>query len=269
MFLNEKKIKKSLKTDIIGKELFFLETVDSTNRYARKLIKNGFGEGVVIIADKQTKGRGRFGRKWYSPSGMGVWMSIILSPINSEDLIVVTNYICALSIVEAIYDLILLKGEIKWPNDILISKKKVGGILSEFVKIEREKGLIIAGLGININQDYEDFPIDLQEIATSLNIECGCKLSREEVIVSVLRFLEKNYLSAKSKGVDFIFKKWISWCTTIGKKIRVITSEKYFEGIAETIKPEGKLIIRNNEGKMKEITPSDIIQVIEYKNFNK
>ncbi len=266
MFLNEKNIKESLVTKIIGKEIFFLETVDSTNTYARKLVKRGFGEGIVIIADNQTEGRGRFGKKWHSPSGTGAWMSVILNPVGNKNSLININYICALSVVEAIYNLIYVKGEIKWPNDILINKKKVGGILSEPVKFEDKKEFIIAGIGININQSYEDFPSDLREIATSLKIISGIELEREKIIINILQFLEKYYLLSFENRTDFIFNEWLKWCTTIGKKIRIATSEKYFEGVAESIKPDGKLLLRNSLNEIKEVTPSDIIQVMEYIN---
>jgi len=266
MFLNEKNIKESLVTKIIGKEIFFLETVDSTNTYARKLVKRGFGEGIVIIADHQTEGRGRFGKKWHSPPGTGAWMSVILNPVGNKNSLININYICALSVVEAIYNLIYVKGEIKWPNDILINKKKVGGILSELVKFEDKKEFIIAGIGININQSYEDFPSDLREIAISLKIISGIELEREKIIINILQLLEKYYLLSFENRTDFIFKEWLKWCTTIGKKIRIATSEKYFEGVAESIKPDGKLLLRNSLNEIKEVTPSDIIQVMEYIN---
>ncbi len=266
MIFNEEEIRNSLKGCLIGKDIFFLKTVDSTNTYARKLIRNGSGEGSVVIADRQTKGKGRFGRKWYSPARTGAWMSIVLKPVGDIDSINLLDYICVLSIAEAVYELVSTKVEIKWPNDILADKKKICGVLSEVVKLDADKKFIIAGIGLNINQNHDDFPKELSEVASSIRIIYGKELEREKVIVKILQFLEKNYKLAAEGNVDYIFDKWLKWCTTIGKRIRVVTSEKYFEGTAVGINPDGKLKLKNELNEVKEVTPVDIIQIIEYIN---
>ncbi|MFC1562793.1 biotin--[acetyl-CoA-carboxylase] ligase [candidate division KSB1 bacterium] len=264
MIFNEKDIKDSFKNSLLSKNIFFLEGVDSTNNFARYLIQNGKGEGNVVISDYQTKGRGRLGRKWHSPPGMGVWMTVILRLTYDNVSIHFFNYLCILSVVEAIHDLISVKSEIKWPNDILVGKKKVCGVLSEVVKSNNNKEFVTAGIGLNVNQNYNDFPPELSEIATSLRIVYGSELVREKVIIKILQFLEKNYKLYIEGNIDYIFNEWLKWCTTIGKKIRVVTAEKYFEGIAVDIKPDGKLILKNELNEIKEVTPVDIIQIIEY-----
>lgn len=263
MILNEDYIHEDLKTSIIGKNLILLDSVNSTNNYARALIQQGFSEGVVI-ADSQTKGRGRFGKNWYSPPEMGVWMSVILPSMKNDNSFVNMSYISTLSVVEALNDTAKLKTEIKWPNDVLIKQRKIAGILSEVVKLNNEKSFVVSGIGVNINYEYEKFPPELREIATSLSIVTGSKFPREMIIASILNILEKNYSAALEHGTDYIFTEWMKRCTTIGRRIRVVQSEKYFEGTAESIKPDGRLLIRNSRNDIIEITPSDIIKVIEY-----
>ncbi len=264
MVFNEEMIRDSLRERLIGGDIFFLETVDSTNTYTQELIRKGAGGGSVIIADHQSKGKGRFGRSWFSPAGTGLWMSVILKGIGNETSANTVNYVCILSVVEAINDLISIKSEIKWPNDILLNKKKICGVLSEMVSSENEKNLVIAGIGLNINQTLDDFPAELREIATSLRIISGSEYVREEVIIKILKSLEKNYRLAIDEGTDFIFKKWLKQCTTVGKKVRVVTSERHFDGIAEAVKPDGRLVLRDEKNEIKEVTPIDIIQIIEY-----
>ena len=264
MILNEDYIRKGLKTSVIGKNLILLDSVDSTNVYARTLIQQGFGEGAAVIADSQTRGRGRFGKNWYSPPEMGVWMSVILPSMKNDDSFVNMSYISTLSVVEALNDAAKLKTEIKWPNDVLIKQKKIAGILSEIVKLNDKKSFIVSGIGVNINYEYEKFPPELREVATSLSIVTGSKFPRERIVASILNILEKNYSAAIENGTDYIFTEWMKRCTTIGRRIRVVQSEKYFEGTAESIKPDGRLIIRDSRNNIIEITPSDIIKVIEY-----
>ena len=131
-------------------------------------------------------------------------------------------------------------------------------------KLPNKKSFVVSGIGININYRYEDFPPELRDIATSLSIVTGIKYSREKIIAGILNILEKNYFTAVESGSDYIFTEWMKCCTTIGRRIRVVQSEKYYEGTVESIKQDGRLLIKNSQNDIIEITPSDIIKVIEY-----
>ncbi|MDR7075305.1 BirA family biotin operon repressor/biotin-[acetyl-CoA-carboxylase] ligase [Neobacillus niacini] len=247
-----------LTTKFIGKNLHYEETVDSTQKIAHRLAYDDAPEGTVIIAEEQVSGRGRMARRWHSPKYTGIWMSIILRPNISLPKAPQLTLLTAVAIVQAIEELTGLLPEIKWPNDILIKGKKVTGILTELEAESDRINSIIIGIGINVNQTKEDFPSDLEQIATSLLLEKGETVSRADLIKGIFTNLEKLYLLYLEEGFLPIKLLWESYAISIGKKITARTLTQSIIGKALGITDDGVLMIEDDHGKIHHVYSADI-----------
>jgi BirA family transcriptional regulator, biotin operon repressor / biotin---[acetyl-CoA-carboxylase] ligase len=251
-------IRLGLKTKFLGQSIHYENTVDSTQRVAHRLAYDQSLEGTVVVAEEQTLGRGRMERKWYSPKYTGIWMSIILRPKIPLPKAPQLTLIAAVAVVQAIEELTELTPQIKWPNDILINGKKMTGILTELQAEADQINSVIIGMGINVNQKLEDFPIELREIATSLAIEQGVYFSRSAIIRSVLTHLEKLYILYLEKGFFPIKILWESYAISIGKTIKARTLSNVIEGKALGITDDGILKIEDHSGEIHYIYSADI-----------
>jgi BirA family transcriptional regulator, biotin operon repressor / biotin---[acetyl-CoA-carboxylase] ligase len=251
-------IRLGLKTMFLGQSIYYEDTVDSTQRVAHRLAYDQSMEGTVVVAEEQTLGRGRMERKWYSPKYTGIWMSIILRPKIPLPKAPQLTLIAAVAVVQAIEELTELTPQIKWPNDILINGKKMTGILTELQAEADQINSVIIGIGINVNQKLEDFPIELREVATSLAIEQDVLFSRSEIIRSVLTHLEKLYLLYLEKGFFPIKILWESYAISIGKTIKARTLSNVIEGKALGITDDGVLKIEDQSGEIHYIYSADI-----------
>jgi BirA family transcriptional regulator, biotin operon repressor / biotin---[acetyl-CoA-carboxylase] ligase len=247
-----------LKTKFIGKNVHHEESVDSTQKIAHRLAFEGAPEGTVIIAEEQLSGRGRMDRKWHSPKYTGIWMSIILRPNIPLPKAPQLTLLTAVAIVQGIHDITGVLPEIKWPNDILISGKKVTGILTELEAEADRINSVIIGIGMNVNQTKEDFPVELREIATSLLLENGEKVSRAELIKSIFINLEKLYLLYLEEGFLPIKLLWESYAISIGRMITARTLTHSIVGKAQGITDDGVLIIEDEQGKTHHVYSADI-----------
>jgi len=180
---------------IIGKKIIHYKEIDSTNDQARRLVKEGLGEGAVIIADTQTKGRGKPGSAWFSPAGVGVYLSAVVKPYKNPDDLAPITLLGAGAAVSAIMRTTGLEAEIKPPNDVLLKGKKLCGILVERVASAH----LIIGLGLNLNTSAQSFPEDLKDHATSLLIESGKSYNLREFANILIAELDKEYLAYLTK----------------------------------------------------------------------
>ncbi|MFS0776327.1 biotin--[acetyl-CoA-carboxylase] ligase [Neobacillus sp. 3P2-tot-E-2] len=247
-----------LKTNFIGKNVHYEESVESTQKIAHRLAYENAPEGTIIIAEEQASGRGRMDRKWHSPKYTGIWMSIILRPNIPLPKAPQLTLLAAVAIVQAIEDLTDLLPEIKWPNDILIRGKKVTGILTELEAEADRINSIIIGIGMNVNQTKEDFPSELQEIATSLFLEKGEKVSRSDLIKGIFMNLEKLYLLYLEEGFLPIKLLWEGYAISIGRKITARTLSNSIIGTAQGITDDGVLIMVDEQGKTHHVYSADI-----------
>jgi BirA family transcriptional regulator, biotin operon repressor / biotin---[acetyl-CoA-carboxylase] ligase len=247
-----------LTTKFIGKNVHYEESVESTQKIAHLLAYEDAPEGTVIIAEEQLSGRGRMDRKWHSPKYTGIWMSIILRPNIPLTKAPQLTLLAAVAIVQAIEDLTGLLPEIKWPNDILIKGKKVTGILTELEAEADRINSIIIGIGMNVNQTKDDFPSELQQIATSLSLEKGEKVARADLIKGIFMNLEKLYLLYLKEGFLPIKLLWESYAISIGKNITARTLTHSIIGKAQGITDDGVLIIEDEQGKTHHVYSADI-----------
>jgi len=241
-----------LETRFVGRHVHYYPSLASTMEVARKAAGEGAVEGTVVIADRQTSGRGRLGRVWLSPKG-SIAMSIILKPLvsNLPQLVMIAS----LAVVRAIGKVAGLEAQIKWPNDVMIRGKKVCGILIESeVKGDRVNAAII-GIGINVNLNPSAFP-EISTLATSLSHELGKEVSRDELTGTLLYELEQLYLEAQAGAP--IYREWQAHMETLGRWIQVRAGESVEEGKAETLTEHGNLILRRADGSSAEIVAGDV-----------
>jgi BirA family transcriptional regulator, biotin operon repressor / biotin---[acetyl-CoA-carboxylase] ligase len=251
-------IRLGLTTKFLGQTIHFQESVDSTQKIAKTLSYENAPEGTVVIAEEQLSGRGRIGRNWHSPKYTGVWMSLIIRPNIPLPKAPQLTLITAVAVAQAIEETTGLSPQIKWPNDILINGKKVTGILTELQAESDQIFALIIGIGMNVNQKKEDFPEEIQEIATSLAIEEGKKVSRANVIRSIFTNLEKLYLLYMENGFTPIKLLWESYAISIGKMIVARTLTENIHGRALGITDDGVLMIEDLSGTVHHVYSADI-----------
>ncbi|MGL6130516.1 MAG: biotin--[acetyl-CoA-carboxylase] ligase [Fusobacteriaceae bacterium] len=255
-FLSEEKINLFLEEKGKIEKIHIFKEIDSTNNEAKKMAINGATHGTVVLAEKQTKGRGRRGNKeFYSPANSGIYMSVILRPnLSMEDITLITTA-TSVAICRAIENLLKLNPKIKWINDIYLNDKKVCGILTEGVT-DFETGTIetvILGVGINFNTD--DFPEEIKEKAGSLTNQKIPKVSRNRLIAEILKEIFKIMETIQDRKylAEYREKSWI-----IGDMIEVITSEERYRAKAIDIMDDGALQIEREDGRVENLISGEI-----------
>jgi BirA family biotin operon repressor/biotin-[acetyl-CoA-carboxylase] ligase len=234
-----------LKSVYMGRRIFAYKTIGSTNDTAKRLAESDSPEGSLVIAERQTRGRGRLGRSWHSPQNTGLYFSLILRPQVSVEKLPALSLVAALSVCRTIEKITDLKPQIKWPNDCLIGGKKIAGIL---VDISAELGRVahaIPGIGLNINTAKKDFPSGLNKTATSLAIENGKKIRRVDCLRVFLQEFEKSYRNFCRYGFEFVAPELIKRSSVIGRKIEYRISGKKESGIALGYDENGGLRVKN------------------------
>jgi BirA family biotin operon repressor/biotin-[acetyl-CoA-carboxylase] ligase len=254
-------IKNGLSTVYIGQKIFYFPELESTNIIAKVKASprvEGINEGTIIIAERQSAGKGRLGRRWFSPLG-GIWLSIILYPQLSPSYIPRITLMTAVAIVKAMERCAQIKAQIKWPNDILINEKKVCGILTEMSAELDMINWVVVGIGINVNVDHREFPEDIQEKIISLQEFLGKEISRVRLAQILLEEFEKYYERLKRREFSSILKEWKLYSHTLRRKIKINMGAKIITGEAIDINEEGALILKKEDGELLEIISGTII----------
>lgn len=242
----------------IGRDIIFLDTVDSTNRIAMEIGDKGALHGTVVIADCQTKGRGRLGRTWVSPPGSNIYMSIILRPVLEPKNAPILTIMASVASANALRNVTGLPIGIKWPNDLMASDKKLGGILSETRSINSRIIFSVIGIGINVNSGLEDLPPDLRAIATSIKNETGREESRANLIANILNEMDYWLKGLSKDGKEHLLAEWRRLTLTLKKSVKTVVGKDTFTGIAEDIDDEGMLLLRLPSGVLKKISAGDV-----------
>lgn len=246
------------KTKIIGRDIRVFEQTTSTNDVIEKLARDGVKEGVVVFAESQTKGRGRLGRKWSSPTRKGLWFSILLRPDLRPQETTQLTVVAAVALWRAIHEQTGISAEIKWPNDILIRGRKVVGILTELsAEVDRVKHVTL-GVGVDVNLTASEFPSELRKQATSLRIESGKPVPRAELAVAILRELDLAYARVAAGEFPALADEWEQHCTTLGQDIVIHIGERRIHGRAESLDDDGALLVRTQHGRLERIIGGDV-----------
>ncbi len=263
-FLRPSLIRSQLATEIIGRRVIYFRTVDSTNTCALELATRGAPEGTVVIAEEQTRGKGRLERRWHSPPGKGIYLSIVLRPKVKVEFLTHFSILSALAVAETVEGLSPYPPDIKWPNDILLHHKKVAGVLVELGTENDLVSYLIVGIGINLLQREEEFPRELRGKATSILIEGGEVVYREEVVVKLLQNFDRWYKVLLTSGATPILERWKDYSHNwIGKEVKVVTPEGEFYGISEGIGDDGRFLVRKGDGELKDVWAADIVSLRE------
>lgn len=231
-FINPETLKKYVRGDV-----YYSDCVDSTNAACKRA--ENVSDGSVFVADTQTGGRGRFGRKWSSPKGCAVYMSICVKPDIPPERVSQLTPVAGMAVCRTIRS-----SRIKWPNDVLIDGKKVCGILTEITAEADRVNRVIIGIGINVNNEV--FPKELVDKATSLYRETGKRYSRERIICDVLEEFWKLYDIFLAEGFSALKREYSLKCVTTGNKVRIIKNGKEYEAVAKEIGDGGELIVERD-----------------------
>ncbi|WP_162532236.1 biotin--[acetyl-CoA-carboxylase] ligase [Candidatus Scalindua japonica] len=245
------KIKQNLRTKTIGQEIIILDRTASTMDIAKKMLKEGVPEGTTIFAEEQIRGRGRSGREWSCKKGKGLLLTTVLRPVIQPEKSYLLMVFTAVAIVKTIRDIFNLPVEIDWPNDIVINKKKLGGIIVETQIHTGKPRDYIVGIGINVNLQKHELPAHIDQPATSLTIEKETFIDRTSFARALLQNLDSWYLIFKDERCEYIVEKWQEFCVNIGKKINVYYKKKNFAGIFLGIANNGDLILLLDNGHKK------------------
>lgn len=263
--INEYEIKYNLNTKVIGRDIHYFDTLDSTNSCAKRLAYEGCPEGTVVIADCQTQGRGRLGRTWESGRQKGIWMSIVLRPDIAPEEIQIITLAASVAVADSIEKVTGIRTGIKWPNDVILDGRKVCGILTEMNSEIEQVNFIVIGIGINVNQTEDAFSGELSDKATSLKIYSkaaginGSKcFKRAEIAREVLTELERVYERVKNGSIESVVNRWKELSITLGRKVRAVARNTEFIGTAVDLTEDGKLIILCSDGTRREVSSGEI-----------
>ena len=241
--MTEAEIKSLMHTDWVAKEVLYFDTIDSTNTKAQELDEKGYPSGTLVVADKQESGKGRRGRSWVSPSGTGIFMTLMIKPdINPNNASMLT-LVAALAVAKAITSVTGEEAMIKWPNDIVVNGKKVCGILTEMNAQFDYINHIVVGIGINVHN--ESFPEEISQMASSLMIEAGGKrFHRAQIIAETMSYFEQYYDTfLKTQDLSALVREYDKLLVNRNKSVRVLDPKEPFDGKAMGITPKGELIV--------------------------
>ncbi|MFC0559911.1 biotin--[acetyl-CoA-carboxylase] ligase [Halalkalibacter alkalisediminis] len=256
--IHSHEVRVGLKTSRLGMEITYFDATESTQIVAHKLAQEGAKEGHVVIANEQTSGKGRLGRKWHSRSGTSVSMSLILRPELPPQKTPQLTLLTAVAVVRALKKKLGVNSEIKWPNDILINGKKLVGILTEMQADPDMVQSVIIGIGLNVNQKEEDFDPEVRDIATSLALEKGEMVERANVISAILNEFEQLYDLYLTDGFRPIKSLWEAHSISVGTYLYARTMREVIYGFAKGITDDGVLLLEDEEGKIHHIYSADI-----------
>lgn len=254
-------IRSRLSTRVIGREVLCHEQLASTNLTAMELGEAGAAEGLVVIAEQQTAGKGRLGRRWESPAGVNLYLSILLRPAMPPWEVPRLTFLSAVAAARALQDVTDLKVEVKWPNDLLVNGKKIAGLLNEMSAESDAVHQVVLGLGLNINMTADQFPSELRYPATSVWLEKGTLTSRLDVVVALLEHFDRLYAEFLRYGMEPVRQAWQELFTMLGKVVRVESGPASLKGMVAGIDEEGALLLQLPDGKIEKVLAGDVLPV--------
>jgi BirA family biotin operon repressor/biotin-[acetyl-CoA-carboxylase] ligase len=242
-------IQANLTTQILGRTIEHYAVTDSTNSDALELASEGAPEGTVVTTDNQTAGRGRHGRSWFCGVGKGLAFSVILRPETDGKSAGLLPLLAGVAVAEVL-EQFNLQAALKWPNDILLNKKKCGGILTEGKFQGNLLSSTVIGIGINVNESADELPEDLRQTATSLAEESGTTVQRELMLARILNSLEPWYRRLQSGATAEIISAWEGYCAHLQKSVSFFRENQEMTGIFSGVAEGGEAIIENGDDRL-------------------
>ena len=252
---NETTIADQIHTKWAGKTVHFARETDSTNLWIKRLAKEGASEGTIALAEFQSAGRGRLGRSWEVPEGTSVMMSILLRPKFEPQYAPTLTLVMGMAVAKAVKNL-GFDVSIKWPNDVVVSHKKICGILTEMGVRDGKIDYAVIGVGINVN--IKEFPEEMADKATSLYLESGREFDRSQIPGLVMEAFEEYYEKfAATCDLSGLKEEYESILANYNQPVRVLAKEPY-EGVARGITDGGELLVEKTDGMIVAVSAGEV-----------
>ena len=260
--ISPSEVRGCLRTRILGQTGLFFRSLDSTNEVAKQLATRGTKEGIVVLAERQSNGRGRLGRKWFSPEG-GLWFSVVLRPSVEPKHAMKLTLLGSVAVVKTVNRLYGIGADIKWPNDVLIDQKKVCGILTETSIRKENLDFAVLGFGINANLDRETLPRQIRDHTTTLKARLRKEISREILLCSLMENVEACYDLFKNRKFEAILDDWRKLSGFLGSQVRVLEDQRAIEGTALDLDTDGALLVELKDQSICKVMSGDITRVVQ------
>lgn len=255
--LSRAEILSSIRGSWAGREILYLDEVDSTNTAAKKAAENGAAHGTLVVSERQTGGKGRRGRVWDSPRGTGIFMTLILRPEMAPVHASMLTLVAALAVAGGIKEYTGASSLIKWPNDIVMGGKKVCGILTEMSADPDCINYVAVGIGINVNR--EEFPEEIREVAASIFTETGKKTKRSLLISAVMAAFERYYeIFMKTADMSGLLEEYNGKLANCGRTVRVLDPAGEYSGTAIGIDREGELLVEMEDRTVRRVLSGEV-----------
>ena len=255
-YLNESSLKTLLHNKIIGKNLIVLDSVNSTNDYLKKLGNEGCENGTVVAAREQTRGKGRLGRTWQSKKDDGIAFSVLLRPNVAPSEVSAITPLAGLAVCKTIREYTKLDCVIKWPNDIIVGRKKLVGILTEMSAEFDAVEYVITGIGINV--DHTSFPEEIAFKATSLLLETGRHIDKNEFLACVLEHLENEFVKNNLELTPTALSEYTDLCATVGRSVTFQRGTRRISGMAVGVSEHGELKVMMSDGTISLVNSGEV-----------
>jgi BirA family transcriptional regulator, biotin operon repressor / biotin---[acetyl-CoA-carboxylase] ligase len=256
MSLDEELVKPLLRTAWLGRAWRALERCVSTNDEAAAWARAGAPAGAVVVADAQERGRGRLGRRWHSPPGESLYFSVVLRPAFEAARVPPVTLAAGVAVAEALADFEVAPA-LKWPNDVLVGGRKVAGILAEMTSVRSRVEHLVIGIGVNL--DVVEFPVELRASATSLKLARGGRSVERAVFAAALcNRLEVWYQRFLDGGAPVVAAGWRRWAGFLGQRVRVSAGREHLAGVAEDLDDEGALLLRLDDGRLERVIAGEL-----------
>ena len=251
-------LERGLQTGIVGRSLICLEELDSTNAKARQLAEDGALDGTVVIADRQSAGRGRLGRRWESPPSVNLYCSILLRPQIPVQQAPQLTFLSAVAVAETLNHLYQITARVKWPNDILVGGAKIAGLLNEMNAETEQIHFVVLGVGVNLNMTTEQFPAELLYPATSVYLERGQAIDRAAFVRDFLQRLDAHYQEFLAEGFVPIRRRWEALCDLLNCRVQVDQNPGLLQGVVVGLDMDGALRLQLDDGQVERILAGDV-----------
>jgi BirA family transcriptional regulator, biotin operon repressor / biotin---[acetyl-CoA-carboxylase] ligase len=242
-------IRSTLATKTLGQTLYLYQDLPSTNREASSLAQQGAAHGTLVVAEQQSGGYGRHGRVWFSPPGLNIYCSIVVrgksQTVPLAQWLSWIPLVTALAVTEATQQVAAVSLALKWPNDLLLQDRKVGGILCESTLTTAGNPIVIIGIGLNVNVPPQSFPEDLRPIAASLIEATRQAIDRNRLIAQLMAELEQCLDELQSHGPTRLRQAYLARCATLGRQVKILfANDQQLLGTADTLSADGALQVR-------------------------
>jgi len=251
-------LRRGLQSRVVGRQIHCFAEVDSTNVRAAQLAEQGAEEGSVVLAEAQSAGKGRLGRRWESPPGVNLYLSVILRPHILPRQAPLLTFLSSLAVARTIEAESGLRPTVKWPNDVLLHGRKVAGLLNEMNAETERINYVILGIGVNLNMQREAFPAELRYPATSLALELGRPIDRSRFCRRLCAELDRLYGEYAAAGEEAILNGWLAYFDLIGKVVTVSAPDRTLDGVVAGLAPDGALLLRRDDGGVERILAGDV-----------